>query len=430
MAGESNRAAESSRAAQPDRGGTAGSRLTHVFGHGTAGPDWPRAVLFLDVALVPLLALWATGCEQYLPSAFFGLLFAALTSPGGRRQRAFDVGVRTVAGAGVTALAFGIGADSWSRLALAAFVVTLAAGVTAVSGGRRITGASLLSLWFLVAAALASGFQASDLVTSRTWAQVLAWTAGAVLWTAVTFALRHIRGRDERPERPGERFGDAPWGKPARPLLLFAMIRALAVAGTVALAYGLELPHGGWIPVVALIAMTPNPEQTWTVGTQRLTGALIGAGLAAVLLLMPPGEHGVRLFAVERGLEAVALVLFAHGAAIRSWSRTYCTAAVVAGALVLMDLPQHSGHTADGYRVLWTLCGAATGLFVMWLAGRITGGATAGHDGRPGTEAHGGRPGAEVPSPAAGARAPGEPAHLLPGDRSPADHAATADHGR
>jgi hypothetical protein len=39
--------------------------------------------MFLDVALVPLVIFLAIGYEQYLLSAVFGLLFAALADPGG-----------------------------------------------------------------------------------------------------------------------------------------------------------------------------------------------------------------------------------------------------------------------------------------------------------------------------------------------------------
>ena len=36
-----------------------------------------------------------------------------------------------------------------------------------------------------------------------------------------------------------------------------------------------------------------------------------------------------------------------------------------------MDLPQPSNYGAEGYRVLWTLCGVAIGVLVMLLAGLL-----------------------------------------------------------
>jgi uncharacterized membrane protein YccC len=64
----------------------------------------------------------------------------------------------------------------------------------------------------------------------------------------------------------------------------------------------------------------------------------------------------------------VALVLLMHGAAIRFWNYALYTAAIAAGVPVLLDLPQPSDYAAEGYRVLWTLCGVAMGVVVMLLA--------------------------------------------------------------
>ncbi|MEU1704071.1 FUSC family protein [Streptomyces sp. NPDC005706] len=99
--------------------------------------------------------------------------------------------------------------------------------------------------------------------------------------------------------------------------------------------------------------------------------ALIGAVAAALLLWVPAGEHGLKVFAVQRGLEMVALVLLMHGAGIRFWNYTLYSAAVAAGVLILVDLPQRSDNTAEGYRVLWTLCGVGIGLAVMLPAGLL-----------------------------------------------------------
>ena len=67
----------------------------------------------------------------------------------------------------------------------------------------------------------------------------------------------------------------------------------------------------------------------------------------------------------------VALVLFMHAAAIRFWNYAIYCGAVAAGVLILMDLPQPSNYAAEGYRVLWTLCGVAIGVLVMFLAGLL-----------------------------------------------------------
>ncbi|MFI5965216.1 hypothetical protein ACIA8J_24000 [Streptomyces asoensis] len=67
----------------------------------------------------------------------------------------------------------------------------------------------------------------------------------------------------------------------------------------------------------------------------------------------------------------VALVLLMHGAGIRFWNYTLYSAAIAAGALILVDLPQPSDDAAEGYRVLWTLCGVGFSLSVMLPAGLL-----------------------------------------------------------
>jgi hypothetical protein len=362
-------ASASGKEVQPVHGGKVRSWLSKVFELNLAGLNWPRAVLFLDVALVPLIVFWAIGYEQYLLSALFGLLFAWLADPGGGYgYRASRIAVFALAGAGLTALGFGIGGDAWGWLALAAFAVTLVAGLTAAFGVRRFVTALLLNLWFIVTLGVASSFHHHTHVTSYTWAQVLAWTGGAALWIAVTFIGWLVRGREVRPQPVAELPGDTSRQKLARPLIMFAVIRALVMAGTVALAFGLDLSHGYWLPIAAMAAMKPSLEQATLVAAQRLAGALIGAAAAVLLLLIPASEHGPRLSTVEHGLEVVAVVLLMHGAAARFCNYALYTGAIAAGVLILVDLPQPSNYAAEGYRVLWTLCGVGVGLLIMLLA--------------------------------------------------------------
>ncbi len=346
--------------------------LSKVFELNPAGLNWPRAVLFLDVALVPLVVFWAIGYEQYLLSALFGLLFAWLADPGGGYgYRASRIAVFALAGAGLTALGFGIGGDAWGWLVLAAFAVTLAAGLAAAFGVRRFVTALLLNLWFVVTLGVAFSFHHHVRITSYTWAQVVAWAGGAALWIAVTFIGWLARGRQDRPQPVAELPGDTSRRELSRPLVMFAVIRALVMAGTVALAFGLDLSHGYWLPIAAMVAMKPSLEQATLVAAQRLAGALIGAAAAGLLLLIPASEHGLRLFAITLGLEVVALVLLMHGAAVRFWNYALYTGAIAAGVLILVDLPQPSDYSAEGYRVLWTLCGVGIGVLVMLLAGLL-----------------------------------------------------------
>jgi hypothetical protein len=233
--------------------------LSKVFELKLAGLNWPQAVLFLDIALVPLVVFWAIGYEQYLLSALFGLLFAWLADPGGGYgYRASRVAIFGLIGAGVTALAFGVGGDAWGWLVLATFGVTLVAGLAVTFGVHRFVAALLLNVWFVIALALAIGLHAHAHITNYTWAQVLAWAGGSAMWIAITF--------------------------------------------------------------------------------------------------------------VEHGLEIVAIVLLAHGAATRFWNYALYCGAIAAGALILVDLPQPSNFDAVGYRVAWTASGVGIAVLVMLLA--------------------------------------------------------------
>ena len=302
----------------------------------------------------------------------FGVLFAGLADPGGGfGYRASHIAVFALIGGALTALGFGIGGDGWGWLVLAAFAVTLVAGLAVMFGVRRFVAALLLNLWFVVALGLAFSFHHHAHITSYTWAQVLAWVGGSALWIAVTFIAWLVRGREDRPQPVAELPGDIARRKLTRPLIMFAVIRAVAIGGSVALAFGLDLPHGYWLPIAAMVAMKPSLQQSTLIAVQRLAGALIGAAAAALLLLIPASEHGLSLLAIERGLEVVALVLLMHGAAIRFWNYALYGGAIAAGVLILVDLPQPSNYGAEGYRVLWTLCGVGIGVLVMLLAGLL-----------------------------------------------------------
>jgi uncharacterized membrane protein YccC len=348
------------------------SWLEKVFEPNPAGLNWPLGVVFLDIALVPLIFFLAIGHEEYFTSALFGALFCALAEPGGSyRHRASSVAVFGLIGTGLTALAFGIGPEAWGWLVLTAFAVTLAAGLTVTFGVHRFVEASLLNVWFIIALGLAVGLHQHPHVSSHIWAQVAAWAGGSALWIVLTFVEWLVRGRHDRAQLFEELPGDTTPRPLTRPLVMYAVIRALAVTGSVALAFGANLSHGVWLPIATIIAVKPSLQQTTLIAVQRLAGAAIGAGAAALLLLIPTSEHGLRLLTVDNALSMVSLVLVMHGIAIRFWNYAVYTAVIATAVLILVDLPQPSDYSANGYRVLWTLCGVGIGVLVMLLADRI-----------------------------------------------------------
>jgi hypothetical protein len=349
------------------------SWLWKVFEFNPGGLNWPRAVMTLDVMLVPLVLFWAIGYEQYLFSAIFGALLAEAADPGGSYgQRALRTFIFGAIGAGLTALGFGIGGEAWGWLALAAFAVTLVAGLTVMFGVRRFVTALLLNVWFIITLAFASSFHRQTHITQYTWAQVVAWSGGVVLWIVVTFIIWLIRGRHDEAPLFAEFPGDTARRKLTPPLIMFAVLRALVMAGTVAIGFGAAAStHGYWIAIAAIVAMKPSLEQSTLVGLQRVAGALIGGVAAGLLLLIPANVHGLRLFATDRGLEVVGIVLLVHAVGIRFWNYALYYSAISAAVLLLLDLPQPTNYSAEGYRLLWTVCGVAIGVAVMFLAGLL-----------------------------------------------------------
>jgi uncharacterized membrane protein YccC len=236
---------------------------------------------------------------------------------------------------------------------------------------HRFVTAYLLNAWFIIALSLAASFHHNAHVTSHTWAQVLAWAGGSALWIALSFGAWLIRGRHDQPQPFAELPGDTSRRKLTPPLIMFALIRAIAIAVTFALAFGLNLSHGYWMPIAAIVAIKASLDETTITAAQRLIGALIGAAAAALVLLIPAGEHGLRLVAVDHGLVVVALVLLMHGVAIRFWNYALYYGVISAAALILADLPHPSNYAAEGDRVLWALCGGAIAVLIMLLAGLL-----------------------------------------------------------
>jgi hypothetical protein len=339
-----------------------------VFALNPAGLNWARAVMVLDVMLVPLVVFLAIGHEEYLSSALFAVVYAVLADPGGSYGRRTRVNAGFgLTGAAVTALAFGVGGDAWGWLVLAAFGVTLVAGLAMAFGAHRFVEGLLLSIWFIIALGAASSFHHAH-ITSYTWAQVLAWVGGSALWIAVTFIEWLIRGREERPQPFPELPSDTARHALTPPMIGFALIRAVAIAGTVAIAFGLNLSHGYWFAISATIAMKGSLDQTTLTAVQRIVGTLIGAAAATLVLLIPASEHGPNLFSITIGLAVVALVVLVHAVAMLFWNYAFYTAALTAGILILSDLLRPSDYATEGARVAWTLCGVGIAVLVMLLA--------------------------------------------------------------
>ena len=86
------------------------------------------------------------------------------------------------------------------------------------------------------------------------------------------------------------------------------MIRAVAVAASVAIAFGLDVPNADWMSVATIVAMKPSLTQSALFAEQRLAGAIIGAATAALFLLTINNKHA---------LEVVIIIFGAIAASIR-----------------------------------------------------------------------------------------------------------------
>ena len=241
----------------------------------------------------------------------------ALVDPGGEYgYRVSRLAVFAVAGALLTALGFGIGPGAWGWVVLAAFVATLLGGLAVKYGVHRFVAAYLLNVWFIIALGLPTllafdypGLYRSGLIHPEPWKQALAWLIGSAVWIAVSFIMWLARGRKAEPQPVAEIPGDISPRPLTRPIILFAVIRAVALSIAVAIAFGLKLPDAYWMPIAAIIAMKPDLQQSALVAEQRVAGTIVGAAVAALVLLAVDNRTA---------LEVVIVVLLALAGSIRT----------------------------------------------------------------------------------------------------------------
>jgi hypothetical protein len=337
------------------------SQVAKVFKLNWQGFNLRRGAI-LAVILGLLIIVGVLPHERrYFLSAIFGALLVAVVDPGGEYPpRVLRLAVFAVAGALLTALGFIIGGGAWGWVVLAAFVVTLLGGLAVKYGLHRFVAAYLLNVWFIITLGL--GLLHLGPFHTDPWAQALAWLLGSAVWIVGTFIVWLASGRKERPQPVAEIPGDISPRPLTRPVILFAVIRAVAVSAAVAIAFGLHLPSAAWMPIAAIIAMKPDLQQSTFVAEQRVAGTIIGAAVAALVLLAVGNKTA---------LEVVIVVLFALAGSIRTVSYTWYTAAVAGAVLIAMDVPHPTDFASEGRRILFTLAGVGIAVIVMFLADRL-----------------------------------------------------------
>jgi Fusaric acid resistance protein-like len=353
--------AEGTKGSAPARGMTRiMGQLEKIFQVNRQGINLTRGLWVTGVLLVPLVVLAILGQEKYWLSMSFAILSVALMDPGGAYQHR----LRAMAGVGLvgvplTALGFSIGGGPWGVVVLAAVIVTLLAGLSMKFGLHGMTAGLLLNSWFLIAISV----PASEHLTpahSGWWQQALAWAIGAALWIGLTLVVWVVRGRQAQDSHLPEVPGDMSATTLTRPVILFAVIRAVAIGIAVGIAFGLHLPNADWMPIATLVAMKASLGQATFAAEQRIVGAFIGALVATLSLLAVDNKHA---------LEVVIVILGAFAATFRAANYTIYCAGVAAAVLIADDLPNPTNLGAEARRVAFTFLGLGIGLVVLVLAG-------------------------------------------------------------
>jgi hypothetical protein len=337
-------------------------KLAEVFGFDKSKLNWSLGLTVAIAIFIPLVLLALVGQDVYWLSVSFGVLFVGLGDPGGRlATRATYAAVFGVIGAIVTAWAIAVGSAGWVLVTLSTVVITLATGLVIRFGVRRFVTGSLLTAWFLIAISLPPGFGAAG-ITLNPWLQALAWLAGAAAWFVLSSIVSAVRRRPERAPLVAELPTDTTGSALTKPVVVYAVLRTLAVSGAVAIAFGFQLPYADWMPLAAQVAMKPNAQQSRLAATQRVVGTALGAVVAIVLLLTVDQKYVL----------AGAMVLLALvGGAFRTANYALYTAGIAGTALIALDISDPTNLTNESLRILFTLIGVAIAIAVMALAGAL-----------------------------------------------------------
>lgn len=116
------------------------------------------------------------------------------------------------------------------------------------------------------------------------------------------------------------------------------------------------------MPIATLVAMKPDLGQSTLVAEQRLAGAILGALVAAVLLLAVDNT---------RVLELAVVLFLTTAAAIHGVNYALYTAAIAAAVLIAIDLPHPTDLTHEALPVLYTFLGVGLAVLVILLATRL-----------------------------------------------------------
>jgi uncharacterized membrane protein YccC len=131
-------------------------------------------------------------------------------------------------------------------------------------------------------------------------------------------------------------------------------IRAAAAAGiTTALWQHLNLTHGIWLTISAVVVIQPRRDESWAKGMNRVVGTLIGAAVATVCAAVMPAN------ALTVGLAVALTILLSWGS---GRLRDPMPLAAIATVLVFTIDRQEHALTAGLWRCGEIIAGVAMGL--------------------------------------------------------------------
>jgi len=121
----------------------------------------------------------------------------------------------------------------------------------------------------------------------------------------------------------------------------------------------LPFSHGYWIPITALLVLRPDFSTTFTRGSARLVGTVLGAALATVLVgLVAPASAALVVLTIVMAYLAYAVLLLNYA---------LFSACITIETVLLLTLANVVPQAAAFDRVLATLVGGASALLLSML---------------------------------------------------------------
>jgi len=179
--------------------------------------------------------------------------------------------------------------------------------------------------------------------------------AGGAFEMVCVLALDRIMPQshiDQAPKPPAQ-----PW--PGSPLS-YGFVAAASVALAMLTAYSLRLDKAYWAPMVALVVLKPQFNQTRQRGIERLAGTIAGCMVATGLtVVLPPAGPLDMALSVAGAACAFAVVTARYAAFSLTVSFT---------AVMLLSAAHVSAVQSAEQRIYATLIGGGISVVMMWIA--------------------------------------------------------------